>query len=92
MHGLPLTTRVPVLDEAIESTRYTSRDAERFLAVSELDEGHPALKSVERFEGVKFYQAVHVTPTKSRVLAKLGDQTRHRPLRHHLRLVRPHPF
>jgi hypothetical protein len=43
--------------------------------VSDLDTGHPALKNVERFDGVKFYQMVRVTPTKSRVLAKLGDQT-----------------
>ncbi len=68
-------TRVPVLDEAIESTRYAGREAERFLAVSDLDLGNPVLKSVERFDGVKFYQVVHVTPMKSRVLARLGDQT-----------------
>ena len=67
--------RVPVLDEAIESTRYAGREAERFLAVSDVDAGHPVLKSVEKFDGVKFYQAVHVTATKSRVLARLGDQT-----------------
>jgi hypothetical protein len=67
--------RVPVADEAIDSTRYAGREAERFLAVSDLDTGHPALKNVERFDGVKFYQMVRVTPTKSRVLAKLGDQT-----------------
>ena len=67
--------RVPVADEAIDSTRYAGREGERFLSVSDLDTGHPALQSVERFDGVKFYQAIHVTPTKSRVLAKLDDQT-----------------
>src|SRR5262249_3799554 len=41
----------------------------------DLDTGHPVLKNVERFDGVKFYQVVHTTPMKSRVLAKLGDQT-----------------
>jgi hypothetical protein len=30
---------------------------------------------VERFAGVKFYQAIRVTPAKSRVLARLNDQT-----------------
>ncbi len=33
------------------------------------------MKNVERFDGVKFYQVVRVAPTKSRVIAKLGDQT-----------------
>jgi Aerotolerance regulator N-terminal/von Willebrand factor type A domain len=67
--------RVPIADDAIDSTRYAGRDTERFLAVSDLDTGHPALKNVERFDGVKFYQVVRVTPSNSRVLAKLGDQT-----------------
>ena len=68
---------VPIAEEPIDSTptRYASREGERFLAVSDLDTGHPALKNVEHFDGVKFYQVVHVTPSKSRVLAKLGDQT-----------------
>lgn len=70
-----ILNRVPIADEAIDSTRYAGRDAERFLAVSDLDVGHPALKNVERFDGVKFYQVVKVTPSKSRVIAKLGDQT-----------------
>jgi hypothetical protein len=72
-----ILSRVPIADEAIDPTptRYAAREGERFLAVSDLDTGHPALKNVERFDGVKFYQLVHVTPTKSRVLAKLGDQT-----------------
>ena len=33
------------------------------------------MRSVERFEGVKFYQAIHVTSAQSRVLARLNDQT-----------------
>ena len=67
--------RAPVLDEAIESSRYAGREAERFLTVSDVDAGHPALRNVEKFDGVKFYQVIHLTPTKSRVLAKLNDQT-----------------
>jgi hypothetical protein len=67
--------RVPVIDESIEAARYAGREAERFLTVSELDAGHPALRSVGRFEAVKFYQAIRVTPAKSRVLARLNDQT-----------------
>ena len=54
---------------------YAGREGERFLDVAEIDTGNPALRSVERFAGVKFYQAIHVTPAKSRVLARLNDQT-----------------
>ena len=67
--------RVPVLDEAIQNSSYASREGERFLTVTDLDTGHPALRSVDRFTGVKFYQAIRVGATKSRVLAKLNDQT-----------------
>ena len=67
--------RVPVLDEAIQASSYAGREGERFLTVTDLDAGHPALRSVDRFNGVKFYQAIHVTSGKSRVLAKLNDGT-----------------
>jgi hypothetical protein len=33
------------------------------------------MRSVDRFSGVKFYQTIHVTSSKSRVVAKLNDQT-----------------
>lgn len=67
--------KVPIVDETIEAAAYAGREGDRFLNVSEIDAGHPALRSVERFAGVKFYQAIHVTPAKSRVLARLNDQT-----------------
>src|SRR5215471_2901293 len=67
--------RVPVTDDANDSTRYAGRETQLFLTVADLDTGHPVLKNVERFEGVRFYQVTHVTPSKSRVLAKLNDQT-----------------
>ncbi len=67
--------KVPLTDDSIDATSYEGREGDRFLNVSEIDAGHPALRSVERFSGVKFYQAVHVTPAKSRVLARLNDQT-----------------
>jgi hypothetical protein len=67
--------KVPLVDESIEASSYEGRERDRFLNVSEIDAGHPALRSVERFSGVKFYQAIHVTPAKSRVLARLNDQT-----------------
>jgi len=43
--------------------------------VIDVDTGHPALRSVDRFTGVKFYQTIRVNPTKSKVLAKMNDQT-----------------
>jgi aerotolerance regulator-like protein/VWA domain-containing protein len=67
--------KVPLVDETIEAAAYAGRDRDRFLNVSEIDAGHPALRSVERFQGVKFYQAIRVMPAKSRVLARLNDQT-----------------
>jgi hypothetical protein len=68
--------RVPLLDEAIQTQpSYAGREGDRWLTVTDIDAGHPALRSVERFNGVKFYQAIHVGSAKSRVLAKLNDQT-----------------
>jgi hypothetical protein len=73
--GSAVLPRVPVLDEAVQTSSYAGREGERFLTVTDLDEGHPALRSVDRFNGVKFYQAIHVSSAKSRVLAKLNDGT-----------------
>ena len=46
-----------------------------FLSVVDIDTGHPALRSVDRFNGVKFYQIIRVNPMKSRVLARMNDST-----------------
>jgi Aerotolerance regulator N-terminal/von Willebrand factor type A domain len=70
-----VSPRVPVLDEALEGSSFATRDGSRFFTVTDIDTGNPALRSVERFDGVKFYQAMRVKPTKSRVLAKLSDDT-----------------
>jgi len=67
--------RVPLLDEAIQSSNYAAREGERFLSAGDLDAGHPALRSVDHFNGVKFYQAIKITANKARVLAKFNDQT-----------------
>jgi hypothetical protein len=67
--------RVPVTDDQIDATRYAGRESELFLTASDVDTGHSVLKDVERFEGVRFYWVAHVTPMKSRVLAKLNDGT-----------------
>lgn len=67
--------RVPVIDEPLEGSSFAGRQGDSFLTVTEIDTGHPALHSVERFDGVKFYQAMRVRPGKSTVLAKLDDET-----------------
>ena len=67
--------RAAILDEAVEGTRIAGREGDRFFSVSDIDTGHPALRNVERFEGVKFLQILRLTPAKSRVLARLNDQT-----------------
>lgn len=67
--------RVPVLGEPIQASSYAGREGERFLSVSEVDTGHPVMRSTNRFDGVKFYQVIRVTPSKSTVLAKLDDGT-----------------
>ncbi len=67
--------KVPVTGEAIEGTSYAGRENQIFFSVSELDSGHPALRSVDKFADVKFYQVARVMPVKSVVLARLNDQT-----------------
>ncbi len=69
-------TKVPVEGDPIQAANYASRDGDRFLSVSETDAGHPVFKGLERLEGVSFYQAVSVVPSKdARVLARLNNQT-----------------
>jgi hypothetical protein len=67
--------KVPLTDDPIQASTYAGREGERFLAATDVDAGHPALRSVERFAAVKFYLAVHVNPSKSQVLARLNDGT-----------------
>ncbi len=67
--------KVPVEDDTIDTAKYASREAERFLTISSFEGGHPVLKGVGRMEGVRFYQVTHVTTTKGHALATLNDQT-----------------
>ncbi len=70
-------TKIPVEgDTILAGGSFAARNGERFLTVSETDSGHPIFKGLERLEGVSFYQAVRVDPSKdAKVLAKLNDQT-----------------
>jgi hypothetical protein len=66
--------RVPVANLAVEGSRYAGRDAERFLSASRVDGGHPVTRTTDSFEGVRFYQSVHLkADSPSRVIARLSD-------------------
>ncbi|MDQ2899284.1 MAG: BatA domain-containing protein [Acidobacteriota bacterium] len=67
--------RVPVADLAITGERYASPEGQRFQSAAYLDSLHPAIRRAQRWEGVKFFQAVKVDPGGSRVAAKLSDDT-----------------
>ncbi|MEO8367596.1 MAG: VWA domain-containing protein, partial [Candidatus Solibacter sp.] len=68
-------SKVPVTGDAITETRYAGREGERFQTAAWLDASHPSILKDDRWEGVKFYQAIHVAPGNARVVAKLSDQT-----------------
>jgi aerotolerance regulator-like protein/VWA domain-containing protein len=74
-HAAAMTSRVPVFDEGIRETRYAGREAERFQTAAWLDPAHPSIRKAAQWEDVKFYQSVRVDPGKSRVVARLSDET-----------------
>ena len=67
--------RVPVTGDRIEETRYAGREGERFHTAAWLDRSHPSILKDDRWDDVKFYQAIRVAPGDARVAARLSDQT-----------------
>ncbi len=67
--------RVPIFDEAIGEARYAAREGDRFQTVAYIDPAHPAVQRSHQWDNVKFYQSVRVEPGKSKVIAKLSDNT-----------------
>jgi hypothetical protein len=67
--------RVSVFDERILDTNYKAREGERFQTVAYLDSGHPSIRQANRWNDVKFYQAIRVDAGKSRIAARLSDET-----------------
>jgi hypothetical protein len=67
--------KVPVSGDTIQEAHYAGREGERFQTVAWLDSSHPSILKDDRWEGVKFYQAIHVAPGDARVAARLSDQT-----------------
>jgi len=68
-------TKVPVTGDAIGEARYTGREGARFQTAAYLDASHPSILKADRWDDVKFYQVIHVTPGSDRVAARLSDQT-----------------
>ncbi|MGA2602371.1 MAG: BatA domain-containing protein, partial [Bryobacteraceae bacterium] len=66
---------VPVFDEPILKSDYSSREGDRFQTVSTADPDYPAMRGTNKLDGVQFYQAIRVQPGNARVLAKLSDDT-----------------
>ena len=73
--GSAARQRTLLADDPIDGSRYAAREGDLFQTAGEIDTGHPALRRAGKFEGVKFYQSVRVRPEKSRVLAKMADQS-----------------
>jgi Aerotolerance regulator N-terminal/von Willebrand factor type A domain len=67
--------QVPIFDQPIDETRYTPREGERFQTVASVDPSHPAVRRDHQWDTVKFYQSIHVEPGKSKVVARLSDNT-----------------
>jgi len=68
-------TKVAVTGEAIGGSKYSGREGERFQAVAFLDPSHPSILKDDKWEDVRFYYVVRVTPSSSKVVARLSDQT-----------------
>jgi len=67
--------RVPVVDLKTQGVAYAGRESERFLSAISLDTSHPSIQKDNRWDDVKFYQAIRVTPAGGRVAASLSDGT-----------------
>jgi hypothetical protein len=74
-HQTVANARVPVSDNRVDGTRYAGREGERFETVAWLDSSHPSIQQDNRWDNVKFYQAIRVSPGNAHVAARLTDGT-----------------
>jgi hypothetical protein len=74
-HNSMAKMKVPVSDDRIAESRYAGREGERFQTTAWLDPSHPSIQKDNNWAGVKFYRALRVDPGKSRVVARLSDET-----------------
>jgi len=68
-------SRVPVADLAIQGTRYAGREGDLFQSAASLDPSHPSIQQNNRWDDVKFFQAIRVDPGAARTVARLTDET-----------------
>jgi hypothetical protein len=74
-HNSMAKMKVPVSDDHIAESRYAGREGERFQTVAWLDPSHPSIQKDNNWAGVKFLRVLRVDPGKSRVVARLSDET-----------------
>jgi uncharacterized membrane protein len=74
-HNAMARMKVPVSDDRIAESRYAGREGDRFQTAAWLDPSHPSIQKNNNWSGVKFYRALKVDPGKSRVVARLSDET-----------------
>ncbi len=67
--------RIPVASGRAEAADYAGRDGAMFQTAGWLDTGHPCIVSDDRWDGVRFYQAIRVAGSSGHVVARLTDQT-----------------
>ena len=65
--------------DTIQEARYAGREGERFQTAAWLDSSHPSILKDDKWEGVKFFQAIHVAPPATRAW-RPGSATRRRSL------------
>ena len=70
-----MLNKAPVIDLPIQGTNLAARAGERFWTVGDIDQNHAVLRSLDRMEGVRFFQSVKLGAGEGQVLAKLSDGT-----------------
>jgi hypothetical protein len=68
-------SKVPVSDDRVEGSQYAGREGAMYQTVAWFDTAHPVVLKDDRWDDVKFYQAIKVSPGSARVVARLTDQT-----------------
>lgn len=66
---------VPLTGAKVTESRYASRNGERFFTAAPIDLAHPSIERADRWEGVRFYQAIATTGDNARQIARLSDGT-----------------
>ena len=68
-------SRVPLFGAAILAAHSYLEDGARFTGVGEADTSYPSMQGSQGWAGIRFYYAVAVDASNSRVIVKLSDQT-----------------